>query len=331
MNEFGRMFRVSIFGESHGPAVGVVICGCPAGLELSENDFKTDLERRQSGKVGTTSRKEEDRPLLRSGIFNGRTTGAPIAIEFENKNIDSSAYEEIKNTPRPGHADFVASQKAGGYNDYRGGGHFSGRLTVALVAAGVVAKKIIAPVKIEAKLIEVGGSTDIEKEVKSAVDEGDSVGGLIECRADNLPIGIGEPFFDSVESVISHSVFSIPAVKGIEFGVGFASAKMRGSECNDAIIDGRGKTATNNAGGVNGGITNGNGLVFRVVVKPTSSVAKTGKTVDMRTGNRTEINVRGRHDSCIALRAPVVVEAVAAISIADLMIIEQRIPKIWRE
>ncbi|MFH1784912.1 MAG: chorismate synthase [Candidatus Micrarchaeota archaeon] len=331
MNTFGRLFRVTMFGESHGQIVGVVIEGCPAGLPLEENELEFDLERRKAGKKGTTPRKESDSPKIKSGVFNGKTTGAPIVIEFENKNVDSSSYEKIKNTPRPGHADFVAFQKFHGFNDYRGGGHFSGRLTTGLVAAGVVAKKLVAPSKIEAKLTEVGGSNDIEKNVETAISEGDSIGGIVECKIDEVPIGLGEPFFDSVESLISHIIFSIPAIKGIEFGSGFASAKMKGSECNDAIIDRNGKTTTNNAGGINGGLTNGNEIVFRVVVKPTSSIGKEGKTIDLKTNKNTEIRVEGRHDSCIALRIPVVVEAVAAIVFADLMLLEQKIPRIWRD
>ncbi|VVC03924.1 Chorismate synthase [Candidatus Bilamarchaeum dharawalense] len=318
MNTFGRLFRISIFGESHGPCVGVVIDGCPAGLPLNEQDFREDLQRRRGGAKGTTPRKEDDLPLIKSGVFNGKTTGAPIAIEFENKNVDSSSYEKIKNTPRPGHADLVASQKFHGLNDYRGGGHFSGRLTVALVAAGVVAKKIIAPARADARLIEVGGS-----KIEDAMKEGDSVGGVVECKVNTLPVGLGEPFFDSVESLISHLVFAVPAIKGIEFGTGFACTKMKGSECNDAILDVSGKTATNNAGGINGGITNGNELVFRIAVKPTSSINKPGRTVDLTTGKQTEIQVDGRHDGCIALRMPVIVEAATAIVLADLMLLEK--------
>jgi chorismate synthase len=332
MNTFGRLFRVSIFGESHGPVVGVVVDGCPAGVELRASDFAEDMERRRgSGIKGTTPRKEADLPIFRSGLFNGRTTGAPLVIEFENKNADSAAYEKIKNTPRPGHADFVAMQKYGGFNDYRGGGHFSGRLTVALVAAGVIAKKMMGQVSVRARLIEAGGSKQIEKAVEDAIADGDSVGGIVECRVNELPIGLGEPFFDSVESLISHVVFSIPAVKGIEFGAGFAAARMKGSECNDAILDTGGMTATNNCGGINGGITNGNELVFRIAVKPTSSIGKTGKTVNIETGKQAEIKVSGRHDACIALRMPVIVEAATAIVLADVMMIEQRIQKTWRE
>lgn len=328
MNTFGRLFRVSIFGESHGPCVGITIDGCPAGVLLSDSEFKIDLERRQGGSKGATTRKEADLPMIKSGVFNGKTTGAPITIEFENKNVDSTAYEKIKNTPRPGHADLTALQKFGGFNDPRGGGHFSGRLTVALVAAGVIAKKLITPAKVNAKLIEAGGTKNIEDAIDKALGEGDSIGGIVECRVDKLPTGMGEPFFDSVESMISHIVFSVPAIKGVEFGTGFASANMKGSECNDAILDVEGKTATNNSGGLNGGITNGNQLVFRVAVKPTSSIKKSGKTVNLKTCEQSEICVNGRHDCCIALRVPVIIEAVTAIVLADLMMLEQKVPRV---
>lgn len=328
MNTLGKMFRISILGESHGDCVGVVIDGCPAGLSLKADDMLPDLERRKSGAKGTTPRKESDLPIIKSGVFNGKTTGAPILVLFENNDVDSSKYEKLKDTPRPGHADFVAMKKFGGFNDYRGGGHFSGRLTTALVAAGVVAKQLMHKVRVDAKLTEAGGSTEIEKQIAKALEEGDSIGGIVECKVSNLPVGLGEPFFDSVESVLSHAVFSIPAVKGIEFGAGFKSAKMKGSECNDDIISNSGKTATNNAGGINGGITNGNELVFRIVVKPTSSIRKTKKTVDLKSGRQTEISVEGRHDACIALRIPVVLEAVTAIVLADLMILDQKIKRV---
>lgn len=321
MNSFGTLFRTSIYGESHGPEIGIIIDGCPPGLALSVQDFEVDLGRRRSGKVGTTPRKESDSPILKTGIFNGRTTGAPLCIAFENKDVDSSAYDKIKNTPRPGHADFVAYKKFQGFNDYRGGGHFSGRLTACVVAAGVVAKKIISFATVQATLVEAGGSTDIAKAVDLALQEGDSIGGIVECRVTGLPLGIGEPFFNSLESSLAHAVLSIPAIKGIEFGSGFQAARMRGSEHNDAIIDAQGTTATNNAGGINGGITNGNEVVFRIAVKPTSSIKKTKGTIDLQSGEQTQIQVEGRHDACIALRVPPVLEAMASIVIADLYLI----------
>jgi chorismate synthase len=336
MNSFGRLFRISIFGESHGSCVGVIIDGCPAGIELTAEDFVRDLERRKAGAKGTTPRKEDDIPKFLSGIFNDRTTGAPLTIVFENNNTKSSDYEKLKNVPRPGHADFVLHEKFRGFNDYRGGGHSSGRLTVALTAAGVVAKKALAftmarlegdaftAVNIQAKVIEAGGSTNIEEAIEKAVEEQDSIGGIIECRVKELPIGLGEPFFDSVESLISHAVFSIPAIKGIEFGSGFAGSAMKGSENNDAIIDANGTTKTNNAGGINGGLTNGNELVFRVAVKPTSSTPKEQQTWNKETQSVEAFQVKGRHDLCIALRASVVVEAVTAMVLADLKMISKR-------
>ena len=330
MNTFGRFFRISIFGESHGPCVGVLIDGCPAGLTIPIQDFATDLKRRQSGQPGTTARREEDVPAIMSGLFNGKTTGAPLVIMIENKDVDSAAYERIRQTPRPGHADFVAFRKYGGLNDYRGGGIFSGRLTAALVAAGVVAKKLIEPIHIEARLLEAGGSTEVEAAVAKALEQQDSIGGLVECRANGLPVGLGEPFFDSVESLLSHLIFSIPGIRGIEFGGGFACAGMSGSAYNDEIMTVTGETRTNNAGGVNGGITNGNQLLLRVAVKPTSSIPKTQQTIDMETGEQRELVIGGRHDTCIALRVPVIVEAATALVIADLMLQEQKIPRILR-
>jgi chorismate synthase len=328
MNTFGRLFRISILGESHGESVGILIDGCPAGLPLSPDDLVADLARRKSGIPGTTARREEDLPLIKSGLFNGKTTGAPILVLFENLDVDSGAYEETKRMPRPGHADLTAHQKFGGFNDYRGGGHFSGRLTVALTAAGVVAKKLIHPISVDAVLTEAGGSTDIGGAVQKALEWNDSIGGIVECRVRGLAPGLGEPFFDSVESLISHAVFSIPGIKGIEFGAGFSAARMTGSECNDEILDLSGKTGTNNAGGINGGITNGNDVVFRVAVKPTPTVSRPQKTIDLATGEARELIARGRHDACIALRVPVVIEAVTACVLADLTCMEQKMPRV---
>ena len=494
MNSFGRLFRISIFGESHGESVGIVVDGCPAGLPLTVDDFLPDLERRKGGtQKGTTPRQEEDLPIFKSGIFNNKATGAPITILFENKNVRSGDYEKQRDIPRPGHADFVAHKKFAGFEDYRGSGHFSGRLTVALVAAGVIAKKILRQVEtspqtplqrrgagqdpnapgyltnsadqwktvsvyakenrqnpteaeeklwgqlrnrkvkgckfrrqhpiegyipdfvcIERKLVievdgeyhneekqkkldaertkilsrngyrlvrfenddvlkkmdwvlkeienalesegdspsplerelegevlsvlngititsnilEIGGETDLDKGLQKAIDKKDSIGGIIECRAIGLPIGLGEPFFDSAESLLSHIVFSIPAVRGIEFGTGFAAAKMFGSEHNDAIENMDGRTRTNHAGGIVGGLTNGNELVFRIAIKPTSSTPKEQNTLNWNTGKVEDASVKGRHDLCIALRVPVILEAVTAIVLADLIMLEQRIPRI---
>lgn len=323
MNNFGRFFRVSVFGESHGTCVGTVVDGCPAGISLSEEDIRKELERRKPGKKGTTARIEEDIPIIKSGVFNGKTTGAPIMIVIENKDVNPEKYEEIKDTPRPGHADFVAFKKFKGFNDYRGAGHFSGRLTACLVIAGAIAKKILEGIEINAKVVLVGGSEDIEKEIEKTLQENDSVGGIVECKVNGLPVGLGEPFFDSIESLLSHAVFSIPGVKGIEFGSGFKCSEMHGSECNDEIINLEGKTRTNHCGGINAGITNGNELVFRIAVKPTSSIAQIQQTINLKTGEKEKISVKGRHDACIALRVPVILEAVTAIVLADLIIIEK--------
>ncbi|MFI5195969.1 MAG: chorismate synthase [Chitinophagales bacterium] len=319
MNTFGNLFRVSIFGESHGKWVGITIDGCPAGISLQEDDLLPDLERRKAGAIGTTPRKEDDMPVFVSGVFNNKTTGAPLTIVFENKNTRSADYDEIKNTPRPGHADFVLNKKFNGFNDHRGGGHSSGRLTVALVAAGVVAKKILAGIDIHAELAEAGGNTDIEAAIQKAISENDSIGGIVACKVKGLPVGVGEPFFNSLESVISHAVFSIPAIKGIEFGAGFAAVKMKGSGHNDAMLNEQGATKTNHAGGINGGISNGNELFFRVAVKPTSSTPQEQNTWNRVTNSVEPFTVKGRHDLCIALRVPVVVEAVTAIALADML------------
>lgn len=326
MNSLGTFFKIQIFGESHGPAVGVVIDGCIAGIAICEEDFNFDLERRKPNQVGTTPRKEEDQPNILSGIFQGKTTGAPLTIIFANNNIRSADYEKQQDTPRPGHADFVLQQKYKGFNDYRGGGHSSGRLTVALVAGGVVAKKMIgslAPtISIKANLSEAGGNKDIEAAVAKAIKEQDSIGGIVSCHVEGLPIGLGEPFFDSVESLISHAVFAIPAVRGIEFGSGFEAAKMKGSEHNAAIINAIGETATNHAGGINGGITNGNTLSFKVAIKPTSSTPQEQQSWNNSTQKIEPFRVKGRHDLCIALRAPVVVESVTAMVLADLLLVK---------
>ena len=328
MNSFGRIFRVSIFGESHGECVGIIIDGCPTGLRLSIDDFTTDIERRKAGAKGTTPRKEGDLPKILNGVFNDKTTGAPITILFENTNTRSGDYEKQRAVPRPGHADFVAMQKFGGFEDYRGGGHFSGRLTVCLVAAGVIAKKLLDQVKVKATILEIGGEKDIETGLQKAIDAKDSIGGIIECKTNGLPAGLGEPFFDSAESLLSHAVFAIPAVRGIEFGTGFAAARMFGIEHNDAIIDKTGKTKTNHAGGIVGGITNGNELVFRIAIKPTSSTPKEQQTLNIETGEVEPFSVKGRHDLCIALRVPVVLEAVTAIVLADLLLLEKKIKRV---
>ncbi len=330
MDSFGRLFRVSLCGESHGPAVGVIVDGCPAGIPLAEADFHADLARRRPGARGTSARTAGDKLEFESGVFQGRTTGAPILIRIANEAQDASAYETIKDTPRPSHADYVGYVKSGGFRDYRGGGHFSGRLTVGLVAAGVIAKKVIRPVSVEAKLVEAGGDPNIDRAVDEAVRAKDSIGGIVACEAHCVPPGLGEPWFDSAESLLSHILFSIPGVRGVEFGAGFEAARMRGSEHNDPIVGPGGKTLTNNAGGVNGGITNGNPMTLRVAVKPTPSIPHEQRTVQLGTGLARAVAAAGRHDVCIALRVPVIVEAACAVVLADLMLVEQLVPRIHK-
>lgn len=298
------------------------IDGVPAGIALSEEDFTADLERRRAGAAGTTPRKESDTPHIVSGVYNGFTTGSPLTIEFLNENTRSGDYRNLTIHPRPSHADWVAQQKWGGYNDPRGGGHFSGRITLGMVAAGVVAKKILGEeVKFSTDIIEIGGSRDKEQWdaiISSAQQSQDSVGGVVECRVQGVKAGLGEPFFDSVESLAAHLLFSVPAVKGVEFGAGFEAARMRGSEHNDPIISADGTTATNHAGGIVGGITNGNEIVARIAIKPTASIAQPQQTLNLESGKIEELVIKGRHDVCITLRAAVVAEAALAIALADL-------------
>lgn len=323
MDTFGNRFRITLFGESHGPAVGVVMDGVPHGMELSENDFAEDLRRRRPGAEGTTARREEDVPEILSGVYEGHTTGAPLTVIFRNGDTRGRDYERFREQPRPSHADFAARVKFGGYNDLRGGGQFSGRLTVALVAAGVVAKKILGGgISVAGTIVEVGGCADATRWddlVREAKEAGDSFGGIVECTAEGVPVGWGEPFFDSVESVASHLLFSVPGVKGVEFGSGFAGAALRGSQNNDPITDAGGHTATNNAGGVNGGITNGNPVTVRIAVKPTPSISAVQHTFDFASNRIEPLSVTGRHDACIVLRMPVIIEACMAIALAQFV------------
>ena len=335
MNSFGKIFRVTIFGESHGECVGITIDGVPAGLPLTEDDLLVDLERRKGGKQkGTTPRQETDFPLFKSGIFNGKTTGFPITILFENNNTRSEDYQKQRNFPRPSHADWVANQKFGGHEDYRGGGHFSARLTTGLVAAGAIAKRLLQTSSKEggfniiAAVTQINGETDLEKGLQNAIDAKDSVGGIVECKVTGVSVGLGEPYFDSLESLLAHMMFAIPAVRGIEFGTGFAAAKMFGSKHNDAIENNDGKTTTNHSGGIVGGISNGNELVFRIAIKPTSSTPKEQQSLNWETSNIENFSIKGRHDLCVALRAPVIVEAATALVLVDLMLLEQRIPRV---
>lgn len=322
MNSWGNRFRVTLWGESHGAQVGVTIDGVPAGIALAESDFEADLARRRAGAAGTTPRKESDAPHIVSGIYRGFTTGAPLTVEFLNENTRSGDYASLASHPRPSHADWVAMKKFHGYNDPRGGGHFSGRITLALVTAGVVAKKILGSgVTFHTDIIEIGGSADKESFadiIESARMDRDSVGGVVECRAEGVAAGLGEPFFDSAESLMAHLLFSVPAVKGVEFGSGFAAARMRGSEHNDPIIDAEGHTSTNHAGGIVGGITNGNAIVVRAAVKPTASISREQMSFNCASGQVDSLVIKGRHDVCITLRAAVVVESAVAIALADL-------------
>ncbi|MFI3282161.1 MAG: chorismate synthase [Rikenellaceae bacterium] len=327
MNSFGRVFRVTLWGESHGNGIGVSVDGVRPGVELTHDDFTFDLERRRSGKKGTTPRKESDTPRIVSGVFNDHTTGAPLTIVFENENTISKDYSNLTTHFRPSHADMVADAKYGGWQDYRGGGHFSGRITLPFVAAGVVAKKVLgSKITFQSEIVELAGETDssmFDEIVERAVKNLDSVGGVIECRIGGIPMGVGEPFFDSVESVMAHLLFSIPAVKGVEFGAGFDSTRMMGSENNDMIVNSQGATQTNNSGGINGGIANGNDIVLRVAVKPTASISSQQNTYNKTTDSVEPLVIHGRHDACIALRAGVVIEAAAAIALADLMVVGQ--------
>ena len=344
MDSFGQFFKVTVFGESHGPAIGVTIDGVPENIPLDEEDFAEDIARRAPGRKGTTARREADRPRILSGTYEGYTTGAPLTIIFWNSNVESQDYLKFDDIPRPGHADLVANIKFNFANDPRGGGHFSGRLTLPIVAAGVVARKVLKArfnpepeegeipgqagndgfephdVTIHAELKEIGGEPDKAKWdelLDITAKAGDSIGGIIECRVDGLPIGYGEPFWDSLESLLSHAVFAIPGIRGIEFGDGFAASRMKGSEHNDPW--GPDGPVKNGAGGINGGISNGGPIIFRVAVKPTSSIAAPQKTWNFATKREDILQVRGRHDVCFALRTPVIVEAMTAIVLADLL------------
>jgi len=329
MNTFGNNFKVGIFGESHGPVIGVTVDGVRPGLFLSADDFIHALDRRRSGAPGTTLRTEEDIPQIISGVCDGHTTGAPLTVIFENKDIRSRDYSNFRHLPRPGHADYTSTVKFGGFNDIAGGGQFSGRMTLAVVVAGVLARKMLPrEISISSRLVEVGGVKapgryDSEEPwysgiISRAQSEGDSVGGVIECVCHGVPAGIGNPFFDSVESVISHLVFSIPGIRGIEFGDGFGASGMKGSEHNDPICDASGTTSRNGAGGINGGITNGNDIVFRVAVKPASSISRPQTSYNFGTGRMETFTIKGRHDTCIALRCQVVVESAAAVGLVNL-------------
>lgn len=325
MNTFGKLFKVNIFGTSHGDSIGVLIDGVPAGLKLTKEDFYADLERRKPHKVGQTARKETDEPIFEAGLFNDYTTGCPLMIRFLNQNTISKDYRNLVNQPRPGHADFTAKVKYAGYNDYRGGGAFSGRLTAGIVAAGVVAKKL-TNYEYKTELLMLGDLDDLsQKEAYLAriASQGDSVGGVLRVTVKNVPIGLGEPYFYSTESAIAQILYSVGAVKGVSFGAGFAGCDLLGSEFNDLIIDETGKTATNHNGGINGGITNGNDLVINIFIKPTPSIYKSQETFNFEEHKVTPLQIEGRHDSAIIERAMVVCENAIAIALCDLMMLDK--------
>ncbi len=363
-NSIGKEFIVTTFGESHGKVVGVVVDGCPAGLPLSEADFQEELDRRIPAEPKIVSeRVEKDVARIQSGVFNGFTTGAPIAMMVENKETNSSDYEAIKDLPRPGHSDYPARIKYGGFNDYRGGGRFSGRVTVALIMAGTIAKKLLGRYNIDVlaytqsigaiKTDKKFSATEIRKNKEAAATrcpdlecaekmeeaiinarkEGESLGGIIECMGLNMPPGIGEPLFDSLDADLAKAIFSVPAVKGVEFGAGFKAAELTGSQNNDSFLlkDGKVLTSTENAGGILGGLSSGMTIVMRVAIKPTPSISKEQKTVNLSSMQNAAISVKGRHDPCVVPKAVPAIEAAVAITLADHMIRSGYIPKALKE
>lgn len=362
-NIIGERFVVVSFGESHGKCVGALIDGCPAGLELSEADIQSELDLRRPGVSGVTSpRAEEDKVEILSGVFEGRTTGSPICILVWNRDVDSEPYRTFVDRPRPGHADYVVRVKYGGFADWRGSGRFSGRITAGLVMAGAVAKKLLSKtlgVEIMAYALEIGGirakdftlddvrskrynnevrcpdeaaANEMVKRINEVKEQGDSLGGIVECQVLGLPIGLGEPIFSALDSDLSKALFAIPAVKGVEFGAGFAAARLLGSQNNDpyTIVGGKVVTVTNNAGGILGGISTGMPLVVRVAFKPPSSITKKQMTVDLNSMKEAEIEVKGRHDPIVVPRAVPVVEAVVAIVLADHAIRAAFIPPVLK-
>ncbi|HZH87788.1 MAG TPA: chorismate synthase [Chitinophagaceae bacterium] len=332
MNTLGKQLKLHIYGASHGPEVGVLLEGVPAGILITFDDFQEAIARRQPTMRGSTPRKEKDRILIRSGLKSGLTTGAPILLSILNENIRSADYENQRAIPRPGHADWGAHVKYKGYEDYRGGGMFSARLTVGIVAAGVVAEKVIKhylkwdAYQVSSKILQVGKYEDVEKGLEAAIAAKDSVGGKIQITIDGIPTGIGEPYFYGLDAALGQAIFSVPAVKGLEFGAGFDSLNMYGSEHNDAIIDATGATATQNAGGVVGGLSNGNPLQFQVVVKPTSSTPQVQNSYNWEEKKSMEFSIKGRHDLCVALRAPVILESITSWVLADLGLMYKELP-----
>ncbi len=359
-NSLGKLFTITSFGESHGRCVRVIIDGCSAGLPITVEDIQNEVDKRKAGtSVTTTTRLEEDKVEILSGIFSGVTTGAPICLLVWNKDIDSSEYEKTRFLLRPGHADYTAFMKYGGFNDFRGGGRFSGRITVALVMAGAIAKKLLSLCGIEvlAHTIEIGGIRAQSREfdeikanagknplkcadpeaaaamtslIERIRGEGDSLGGVIEGIAQNVLVGLGEPVFDTLDGELARALLAIPAVKGVEFGTGFSVAGKRGSENNDLFItrDGKVSTVTNNAGGILGGISNGMPIVVRVAFKPTATISKSQPTVDIKEMKEVSLAARGRHDVCIVPRAVPVVESVMAVTICDFAMRAGLIPRV---
>lgn len=350
-NTFGNALTITLFGESHGPAIGAVLDGLAPGIKIDEEYIRGKLnQRRPVGKI-STPRQEEDKVEFLSGVFNGYTTGTPLCLIIRNENVKSKDYDSVSRLARPSHADLTARYKYGGFEDYRGGGHFSGRITAALVAAGAIVMKALEDkgIKIGTHIKSCGGVSDrdfgnlkediealeektfpvldeqsaqlINQKILEAAGDGDSVGGVLETAVTGMVCGVGEPWFDTVESMLAHSIFSVPAVKGVEFGAGFAICNMRGSEANDAIRyeDGKVVTATNNSGGINGGITNGMPIIFRTGIKPTASIFKEQETIDMLKKENGLLQLKGRHDPAIVHRARVVIDVVTAITLADLL------------
>jgi chorismate synthase len=359
-NSLGKLFTITSFGESHGRCVGIIVDGCPAGLPITGEDIQREADKRKPGtSMAATKRAEEDKVEILSGTLNGMTTGAPICLLIWNRDIDSSEYEKARFLARPGHADYTAFIKYGGFNDFRGGGRFSGRITAAFVMAGAIAKKLLDTIGVEvlAHTIELGGikaepkeldeikgtmeknpfkcadlkaAEAMAKAIEKVKQEGDSVGGIIEGIALNVPAGLGEPVFDTLEGDLAKALFAIPAVKGVEFGSGFSAARKRGSENNDPFTIKNGKivTVTNNAGGILGGISNGMPLVVRVAIKPTSSIAKSQQAVDLKDMKGASLQVAGRHDVCIVPRAAVVVESMIAVTLCDFAMRAELIPRV---
>ncbi|MCL2690769.1 MAG: chorismate synthase [Candidatus Bathyarchaeota archaeon] len=364
-NSLGKEFVVTTFGESHGKIVGVLIDGCPAGLSISEEDFQEELDQRIPAQPKIVSaRIEKDTAKILSGVFNGKTTGAPIAITVDNKEIMSIDYDKIRDLPRPGHCDYPACVRYGGFNDYRGGGRFSGRVTVALVMAGVIAKKLLNRYNIDVLAYTVSiGKVKSEKKFSSAVEirknrsiaatrcpdlvcaekmeeaivaaknMGDSIGGIVECVAFNVPAGVGEPLFDALDADLAKALFGVSAVKGVEFGTGFAAVEMFGSQNNDefTVKDGKVETVTNNAGGIFGGISSGMPITMRVAIKPTPSISREQKTINLLTMENVTLNVNGRHDPCVVPKAVPAIEAVAAVTLVDHLIRAGHITRVFFE